>query len=392
MCTFRNPLLREKREAFRLINDQKLSKLEEVAKNFPVKVEPPLKYGDPGFNERFKKLFPFIPNAITHHYGKASPFADMPNRNDPIPVEMLKTMVEESCLALDGDHERIKDFYAEYTSEADGAKWEEIRKDLENVLARELYARKVAAVVVDMGLKAKKTKPQIRLNRYSQLNLSNNSLPLKFMDKQWIEQFNALDVLWTRGHNINTAARQILAMIGGIGNWTPLHIDWTSAINVAFAVMGEGLNFNHKLPLAIWYFIQPAAIPMVHEWLKEVKQITAGLGCGRFEMPRLTEEDFDALRKYCGVDEESGEYYVTKVEQFHGHWIEFEPGMLHQVINLQPCVKFAYDTYKFCRLQQYINVWMYLICQFMAHDRNANDYMQILGLIVWELVSATELK
>ena len=129
----------------------------------------------------------------------------------------------------------------------------------------------------------------------------------------------------------------------------------------------------------------------MHEWLLK-KKYKYGLSSGKDFLPLLDEDDFQSLSDFCGCDEATGERYVTKVDQWHGQWLEFEPGMLHQVQTWQPCVKFAYDTYRFDRLQKYLNVWLHIMCGFMASREpesrdNADDYMQVLGLIKKELLT-----
>ena len=107
-------------------------------------------------------------------------------------------------------------------------------------------------------------------------------------------------------------------------------------------------------------------------------------------MPFLTKEDFVELQNLCGVDPKTMKPYAFEVLQFHGEWLEFEPGYLHQVETLVASVKFAWDTYRYDKVQMYINVWMYLISQFMGDDV-AQDYMNILGLIESELLKACPL-
>jgi hypothetical protein len=157
-----------------------------------------------------------------------------------------------------------------------------------------------------------------------------------------------------------------------------------------FAIGGNGLEFKKEKPLApaLWYFVQPAAIPSVYEFIIAKGYHEDGLRCGKLNMHLFNGQYFEELVHYCGVDEKTekpGEAYVTWKEQWHGEWLEFEPGLLHQVITLQPCCKLAYDTYKFDWLQRYMDVWLYILCQFME-PLNPEDYMNILGLIKKEMI------
>ena len=166
-------------------------------------------------------------------------------------------------------------------------------------------------------------------------------------------------------------------------------MDWTSAENVAFAVSGTGVEVDTDKPVAEWYFFHPSVIPKVDEWIRLHCQGRNGVGlrCGKGNMPFLSRQQFEALKLFCGSDPITGVNYAMRVLQMHGEWISFEPGYLHQVVTLQPSIKFAWDVYKIDLLQRNIEVWMYIICQFMHAEDIANDYMNILNLILLQLLN-----
>ena len=82
----------------------------------------------------------------------------------------------------------------------------------------------------------------------------------------WMEERAGLNSKLVEFHKLNTTSRGILAFIGAAGNWTPLHIDWTSAINVAYRInVLPDVECNHKDPIAVWYFFHPTVVPPVDE-------------------------------------------------------------------------------------------------------------------------------
>ena len=388
VCAFIEPDLREKRKPCRILNDSDMGKLAGVAREVPVQmVKPPLIRGENGFESEYASIFSEEPwNSImwkpvsrVSHF--PSPFQEQTNRNGLIPLKLVETMVVETACAHDGDLDRVATLAKKVMNEEELAEnIEDIQS--ENVNKRKNAAKKVAVAIVKEALKAKPAPETGLENFYAQLNLAPRSATTNFMEEFWLKRDGLANVDWIDFHYHNRANRQILALIGSKGNWTPWHIDWTSAINVAFGISGVDIS----KPLARWYFVHPAAILKVDQWIKMKYGIEAGLRCGKDAMPYLKDDDFSELQKYCGNDP-AGRPYVWVELQFHGEWFEFEPGLLHQVETLQPSIKFAWDVYKADKLKMYLQVWMYIICQFMAAPTNAEDYMNIVGLILSDILN-----
>ena len=246
---------------------------------------------------------------------------------------------------------------------------------------RQRTMKKVAATVVKEGLNP--TNPQC----YPQFNLLQNSSLSEWITEHWMKKAQGGDGMqWAWAQGMNFPHRQNLCMLASAGNWTPMHVDWTHAVNVAF---GVGDTVDPMKPLARWYFFHPRAIPLMNDWLKETGRRrelfrSDGLRCGKDKMPRLTQKDIEELQAVCKEENAS---YVSVRHQYHGDMLQFQPGYLHQVETLQPCIKFAWDVYKVDKLEQYVDVWRYLMCQLMAHTDNPQDYMNFLGLIVKELLN-----
>ncbi|KAL4513245.1 hypothetical protein Ndes2437A_g09150 [Nannochloris sp. 'desiccata'] len=265
--------------------------------------------------------------------------------------------------------------------------WKEL-KNKKGLEVKKLAGGEVARLVVIGGIDDKTEKTCFV---YPQFNIWPNSKLNEYFDEVWMEEGAGLNTDIVRFHHLNSTSHGILCFVGGFGNWTPLHIDWTSAINIAFRIQRPGEEVNLEDPIARWYFFHPKVVPIVNKYLLKKKPNSKGLGCGKRNMPFLTKEDFVELQNLCGVDPKTMKPYAFEVLQFHGEWLEFEPGYLHQVETLVASVKFAWDTYRYDKLQMYINVWMYLISQFMGDDV-AQDYMNILGLIESELLKACPLQ
>ena len=55
-------------------------------------------------------------------------------------------------------------------------------------------------------------------------------------------------------------------------------------------------------------------------------------------------------------------------------------GWMHQVINLQPCLKLAWDVYTKAQMPAYIASWQLIANSIMRH--NAEDYMAVGRVLV----------
>jgi hypothetical protein len=133
----------------------------------------------------------------------------------------------------------------------------------------------------------------------------------------------------------------LLCLVGGQGARTALHMDWNSAVNVAFAVLDEGESETVlKQPVAKWTFFHPDVIPHLDGYLKEAGY-EEGLK-GRIFIEEGMVDDF--LHKQ-GIQDWSYPLVYTEY-QYSGMKINVPVGWAHQVENLRDCVKFAFDVYK----------------------------------------------
>ena len=384
MCCMLNPQLLEQREKCLAISVEQLNDLEKIVKDYAVRIDPPLKRGQEGFQEHLDKTFP-VRDGFDKRGNLASPFKEVLD-GGAIPVESIQRIIEETCMRGDGDHNGVVGIIDHFMGTNAAKEW---KKASEGTFQQKVEATK--KVVAPMVFKALKKHPgaKDRNQFYLQTNLSSSSPELDFMKKRWLNVGNDINERLVDFHGINDPAWRILTFIGGEGNWTPLHVDWTSAENVAFAVSGTGVEVDTDKPVAEWYFFHPSVIPKVDEWIRLHCQGRNGVGlrCGKGNMPFLSRQQFEALKLFCGSDPITGVNYAMRVLQMHGEWISFEPGYLHQVVTLQPSIKFAWDVYKIDLLQRNIEVWMYIICQFMHAEDIANDYMNILNLILLQLLN-----
>jgi hypothetical protein len=182
-------------------------------------------------------------------------------------------------------------------------------------------------------------------------------------------------------------ARSVLVMVGGQGRRTPWHIDWTSAVNVGFVVKrnaaGEDSSPQSNI-IATWYFVHPSKIDVVDQWLRD-EGTTAGLACGVTglrALPPLNERRWKKLAAKVNEGCPVVALHAFKVDQLSGMAIIFPPGWLHYVATHLPSVKFAWDVYDLCVMDQYVVVWRDLIARFMAADDLPEDYARVGDFVV----------
>ena len=175
---------------------------------------------------------------------------------------------------------------------------------------------------------------------------------------------------WLVGSDI---FRATLLMLGSVGVGTRLHVDWTEALNIALAIDGYS---DLSLALALWMFVSPAALERVHRALIDDKQFLNKAGKRRFPKGLSSNEDVQehllskAEMEYLAAKFPDG---VMLVEQFAGEVVIVRPGWLHAVINLQPCLKLAFDRYVPEAFPQYA---MSHVLVASKYGMVADDYMQ----------------
>ncbi len=72
--------------------------------------------------------------------------------------------------------------------------------------------------------------------------------------------------------------------------------------------------------------------------------------------------------------------YVAIVKQGHGEMVHVPAGWVHQVINMRPCIKMAWDVYQPKHLLNYVLSQQYVASQ-ITSTSNTADYMSVMCVI-----------
>ncbi|KAL3134232.1 hypothetical protein ABBQ38_006663 [Trebouxia sp. C0009 RCD-2024] len=180
--------------------------------------------------------------------------------------------------------------------------------------------------------------------------------------------------------------RTTLCLIGMAGTKTAPHADWADAKNFAIAI---GRKVKQGAALARWIFVNPCCISRANEFAeREFKQCPKGFdkctkdGRDTFDT-FLSQSDVATLSKSLGTDPNTGNAYVQTVYQHHGQLVHVPAGWLHQVENLQDCVKIAWDMMTPERMGAYMATWQHVLASVIKS--NAPDYMAATG-VLWVAV------
>jgi len=145
------------------------------------------------------------------------------------------------------------------------------------------------------------------------------------------------------------------------------------------------LQVKEGTALARWVFVNPCCIVTANEYAKkEFKQCQQGFdkctkdGHDMFDT-FLSQADVAKLSKFLGKDPETGRAYVQTVYQHHGQVMHVPAGWLHQVENLQDCVKIAWDIMVPERMAAYMTTWQHVLA--CVTKSNAPDYMAAMGVL-----------
>ena len=84
-----------------------------------------------------------------------------------------------------------------------------------------------------------------------------------------------------------------------------------------------------------------------------------------------------------GTDPTAQQAYVFSMRQFVGHRVHVRPGWLHQVTNMQPCMKLAWDFYDKAHMAAYVASWQLIASSIMR--KIAEDYMAV-GLVLLQAI------
>jgi hypothetical protein len=167
-----------------------------------------------------------------------------------------------------------------------------------------------------------------------------------------------------------TALHSILLMLGRKGCGTAFHMDWSNAVNIAFAQSQKQINANK--PLALWSLMDPMVMtdPILKETLntwctnnldKYYSKDEARPGMAIFnqqvdknptnkmpQRPTLQLSDMVDINK-CLIEAAkqnnlpNTDAYIIHIHQYHGQVVNVTVGWPHQVVNLEDCVKLAFD-------------------------------------------------
>ena len=153
---------------------------------------------------------------------------------------------------------------------------------------------------------------------------------------------------------------------------------WTSRMN-AFIQVKQGAA------LARWIFVNPCCISRANEYAeREFERCPKGFdkctkdGRDTFDT-FLSQSDVARLSNFLGKDPNTGYAYVQTVYQHHGQVVNVPAGWLHQVENLQDCVKIAWDIMVSERMAAYMATWQHVLA--CVTKSNAPDYMAAMGVL-----------
>lgn len=207
--------------------------------------------------------------------------------------------------------------------------------------------------------------------------------------------------LLASARGINDIGLSTLVILGSTGTGTGFHLDWTQAYNITFSV---GTAVADSV-LAVWTFINPLLISSADRWIKE--NLT-GLGVPRPKKKARGEQQqskwllgfasspdhihlkgsdldrfLEAMQKLgseMGVDNP-----VVQLQQKAGEMVFVPPGWVHQVVNLSPNVKVAWDCYTADNFHKYAQLQYRIASKFFKRGM-AQDYMSF-NMLMQELSS-----
>jgi hypothetical protein len=190
----------------------------------------------------------------------------------------------------------------------------------------------------------------------------------------------------------NDIGRSTLIMLGGVGTGTGFHLDWTQASNVAFSVGVAAVAAGTVL--AEWVFINPLLVAAADAWVKEhvfttKRKRVEGGGYVEEQVPRwplgfaspasdrvhLKGDDLQRFLTYMRqLGAERGiRNPVVEVKQCPGQLVRVPAGWPHQVTNVSPNVKVAWDYYDAVNMHKYVQLQS--IAAECFKSSMAKDYM-----------------
>jgi len=133
--------------------------------------------------------------------------------------------------------------------------------------------------------------------------------------------------------------------------------------------------------LAVWTFFNPAILGHASRFVQQLqlarpskrragdptaaKTGTDGyLGLGRVKLSQARVQDLRShLNSLSLLYDAKGNDMVPIIKQRHGDMVHVPAGHMHQVENLEDCVKIAWDKYVAANMSRYALSWLYVTSQ-----------------------------
>ena len=183
---------------------------------------------------------------------------------------------------------------------------------------------------------------------------------------------------------VNDIGLSTLIMLGGVGTGTGFHLDWTEAYNIAFSAGSAAVASDTVL--AVWVFINPLLVGEADAWIKgtiktskrkhrqstQVSRWPDGFASSAEDRVHLKGGDLERFMEYMHTL--STPNPVVILEQKPGQLVHVPPGWVHQVTNMSPNVKVAWDYYDASNMHKYVELQHKLASRYFKGSM-ARDYM-----------------
>lgn len=199
-----------------------------------------------------------------------------------------------------------------------------------------------------------------------------------------------------------TLERSTLMLVGGKGTSTAFHVDWSQAKNGAVAIVNKEGGYDKVKPpcaappaialglgltaaprpqdlvLARWTLIHPSAAKEACKWIQ--KQFKPSGGKAAWTSAALSPAHVAELTGHLQAN------HIMVLEQRAGDIIHVAPGWAHQVENMAPCLKVAWDCVEPENLPLYVEVMRSIRAhiKFTSKDREdtGGDYLNLSSIMM----------
>jgi hypothetical protein len=197
------------------------------------------------------------------------------------------------------------------------------------------------------------------------VNFNLHCLPQAFLRSQWRKLIYFLregEDSFSRDlrHDVQDIFAECLVLLGIKGHSTSFHIDWLQAMNIAFGCGDVDLNVE----LSRWFFVEPKAIDAFMNKYSFIWRSTYRYSIDDLSKVVREFRENTGLRAFC-------------LKQYAGTIVYVPPGWLHCVINVQPCIKFAWDYLDLQNLPKYVQSH-----QMHQHLKVRGDYSLLEDVLV----------